>query len=156
MPRDPDACDRNGPDAYAVGKSVLTRRRRIRPYTGADGIFCRMSRRCIVAVHFEDRPIDDNSLRNRANCGSSKFPFEIKSTNFCRIGESVFRRAQKKFALEIQCVTMKHNNRVGVERAEYESRTDLQLLKGELRPHRPAGSSADPDRSSSCLAARPV
>jgi hypothetical protein len=29
------------------------------------------------------------------------------------VGESIFRRAQKKFALEIQYVTMKQNNRVG-------------------------------------------
>jgi hypothetical protein len=49
---------------------------------------------------------------NRAKRGMPKFPFEIKSANFRRIGHTVFERARKKFALLDQCVTMDKNNRV--------------------------------------------
>jgi hypothetical protein len=36
----------------------------------------------LFAVDVENRPIDANSPGNRADCGSLKFPFEIKSANF--------------------------------------------------------------------------
>lgn len=50
--------------------------------TGCDGIFPPLTGQWIVAVAVESRPIDADSRRNRANRGSSKFPFEIKSPNF--------------------------------------------------------------------------
>ena len=48
-------------------------------------------------------PIVAETEQNR---GPSKLVFEIKSANFRRIGETVLRRAQKKFALKIQRVTI--------------------------------------------------
>jgi hypothetical protein len=47
----------------------------------------------------------------------SDFPFEFKSANFRRIGQTVFERAWKYFALLDQCVVIAQNKRVEMTRS---------------------------------------
>jgi hypothetical protein len=48
----------------------------------ADGLFYRRADNAIAADDVENRPIDPDSGRNRADSESAKFSFEFKSANF--------------------------------------------------------------------------
>lgn len=50
--------------------------------TGADGIFPPLCGKWFVAAEAENLSINTDSLQNRADSESSKFPFEFKSPNF--------------------------------------------------------------------------
>jgi len=52
------------------------------PNSGIDGFSAIKAVIGFFAVRTENRPIDADSPRNRANRGSSKFSFEFKSANF--------------------------------------------------------------------------
>jgi hypothetical protein len=68
----------------------------------------------VVAINRENREIDADSRRNRANRESSKFPFEFKSPNFRRVGDTVLDGTTKKFMSLDQSVMISQNNRVEV------------------------------------------
>jgi hypothetical protein len=50
--------------------------------SGDDGIFLPRASGALVPADGKNRPINADSGRNRAKCGSSKFAFEIKSEIF--------------------------------------------------------------------------
>src|SRR2546423_8411487 len=54
-----------------------------------DGLFWPRSAQSLAAADVRNQPIDADSPRSRANRGSSKFVFEIKSADFQRFGETV-------------------------------------------------------------------